>query len=156
MNTLEQLSESLLAACKAAGIESPRYIAQDEEDCIYHHQYKPTREGYLTMWGNHQGITTLLNHPPYADDWQDSLLEWVEPQGEPLADVLAQHGDLIGDTTEMVILYDVADTSKKIDDACKIAYHAHLEKGDGLCWSRASDYRQGWQDALAWKGGSDD
>ena len=149
----KELSESLLAACREAGIEKPRYIAQDEEDCIYHHQYKPTREGYLTMWGNHQGITTLLNHPPYADDWQDSLLEWVDPQGEPLADVLAQHGDLVGDDTEMVILYNVADTSKKVDDACKIAYQKHLEKGDGLCWSRAGDYRQGWQDALAWKGG---
>jgi hypothetical protein len=51
-----------------------------------------------------------------------------------------------------------AETSKKIDDACEIAYQKHLEKNDGTCWSR---YRQGWLDALAWKamaeeGGSDD
>ena len=157
MNTPEQqLSESLLAACKAARIQNPKYIAQDEDDSIYHYKNKPSRKGYQYMWGNHQGIATPLNHPPYAEDWQDSLLEFVEPQGEPLADVPAQHGDLVGDDTEMVILYNVADTNKKVDDACKIAYQKHLEKGDGLCWSRAGDYRQGWQDALAWKGGSDD
>ena len=103
MNTPKQLSESLLAACKAAGIESPRYIAQDEEHSIYHYQYKPTREGYLTMWGNHQGIMTPLNHPPYAEDWQDSLLEWVD---------------------------HVADTNKKVDDDCKIAYKAMMQEAD--------------------------
>ena len=129
MNTPEQLSESLLAACKAAGIESPRYIAQDkDEPYVWHYDTKPdTKES--GMWTVHNGIGTKIHHPPYAEDWQDSLLEWVD---------------------------HVADTNKKVDDACKIAYHAHLEKGDGLCWSRAGDYRQGWQDALAWKGGSDD
>ena len=153
MNTPEQLSESLLAACKAAGIESPRYIAQDQDGSVQCYTRKPEIDNKVRLWYSDYDDDTVIDHPPYADDWRDSLLEFVEPQGEPLADVLAQHGDLIGDTTEMVILYNVADTSKKIDDACKIAYQKHLEKGDGLCWSRAGDYRQGWQDALAWKGG---
>jgi len=151
MNTPEkQLSESLLAACKAAGIEKPRYIAQDANGKVIHHDESPTRQGWTHIWGN-GGPPKRLDHPPYADDWQDSLLEWVEPQemlptvfipheGEPLVEVLARHPD----------------TSKKVDDACEIAYQNHLRKGDGLCWSRAGDYRQGWQDALAWKGGSDD
>ena len=151
----QQLSESLLAACKAAGIESPRYIAQNEDGQVTHHDERPSREGWLYIWGS-GGSRKRLNHPPYADDWEDSLLEFVEPQGEPLADVLPQHGDLISDTTEMVILYDVADTSKKVDDACEIAYHAHLEKGNVFRWSRHDCYRAAWQDALAWKGSGDD
>ena len=125
----KQLSESLLTACKAAGIEKPKYIAQDEDGAVWHHQYKPTREGYLTMWGNHQGIATPLNHQPYADDWQDSLLEWVD---------------------------HIADTSKMIDmqDAIADAYRKHVGRL-GL-QTYAQTYRHGWQDALAWKGGSDD
>ena len=150
MNMTKELSESLLAACKAAGIEKPRYIAQNEDGQVTHHDERPSREGWLYIWGS-GGWPKRLNHPPYADDWQDSLLEWVEPQGEPLADVPAQHGDLIGDTTEMVILYDVAGTSKMIDDACKLAYHAHLEKGNVFRWTRLDCYRAAWQDALAWK-----
>jgi len=78
------------------------------------------------VWAVDNGNAIKIHHQPYADDWQDSLLEWV---------------------------HHIADTSKKVDDACKIAYHLHLEKGDGTCWSRAGDYRQGWQDALAWQGG---
>ena len=151
MNMTKELSESLLAACREAGIEKPGFIAQDQNGFVHHYHSMPTRIGCEFIGDTYDIFVDRLYHPPYAKDWQDSLLEWVEPQGEPLADVLARHGDLIGDTTEMVILYDVADTSKMIDDACKIAYHAHLEKGDGLCWSRAGDYRQGWQDALAWK-----
>ena len=147
----KELSESLLAACREAGIEKPGFIAQDQNGFVHHYHSMPTRIGCEFIGDTYDIFVDRLDHPPYADDWQDSLLEFVEPQGEPLADVPARHGDLIGDTTEMVILYDVADTSKMIDDACKIAYHAHLEKGDGLCWSRAGDYRQGWQDALAWK-----
>jgi len=50
----------------------------------------------------------------------------------------------------------IADTSKKIDDACEIAYHAHIENGNGFRWSRLDCYRAAWQDALAWKGGGDD
>jgi hypothetical protein len=156
MNTPEQqLSESLLAACKAAGIEEPRYIAQDKSGKIYHYSGKPNMTKCEWIFGDLEDELDYLNHPPYAADWQDSLLEWVEPQemlptvfipheGEPLADVLASHLD------------HVADTSKKVDDAIRIAYQNHLRKGDGICWSRAGDYRAGWEDALAWKGGGDD
>jgi hypothetical protein len=150
MNTPEQqLSESLLAACKAAGIEKPRYIAQDEDGEVWSYESNPRKR--QTLWDS--CVARMLHHPPYADNWQDSLLEWAEPQemlptvfipheGEPLADVLARHPE------------HVADTSKMIDDACKIAYHAHLRKGNGFRWSRAGDYRAGWEDALAWKGGA--
>ena len=132
MTPEKQLSESLLAACKAAGIEKPRYIAQDkDEPYVWHYDLKPdtddTKE--LDMWAVDNGNATKIHHPPYADDWQDSLLEWVD---------------------------HVADTSKKVDDACKIAYYKHIINGNGLCWNRNGDYRQGWQDALAWKGGSHD
>jgi hypothetical protein len=132
MNMTKELSESLLAACKAAGIEKPRYIAQDkDEPYVWHYDLKPdtddTKE--LDMWAVDNGNATKIHHPPYADDWQDSLLEWVD---------------------------HVADTSKKVDDACKIAYYKHIINGNGLCWNRNGDYRQGWQDALAWKGGSHD
>lgn len=152
MNTPEKkLSESLLAACKAAGIEEPKYIAQDLDGEVWSFELKPSKK-QSTWDGSH---AFKLNHPPYAEDWRDSLLEWVE-QGEPLADVLARHGDLVGDDTEMVILYNVADTSKMIDDACKIAYHKHMENGNGFRWSRLDCYRAAWQDALAWKGGGDD
>lgn len=140
----KELSDSLLAACKAAGINKPRYISQDEDGCVYHYESQPSRNGYQYMWGNHKGFAARLAHPPYADHWQDSLLEWVEPQGEPLADVSARHPD------------HIADTSKMIDDACEIAYHAHIENGNGFLWSRLDCYRAAWQDALAWKGGSSD
>jgi hypothetical protein len=166
MTPEKKLSESLLAACKAAGIEKPRYIAQDEDGEVIHHDEKPSREGWIHIWGS-GGPRKRLDHPPYADHWQDSLLEWVEPQemlptvfipheGEPLADVLARHPEHVADDTEMVILYNVADTSKMIDDACKIAYHKHIENGNGFRWSRLDCYRAAWQDALAWKGGGDD
>ncbi len=142
MNTPEkELSDSLLAACKAAGIEKPGYIAQNANGKVIHHDESPTRQGWTHIWGN-GGPPKRLNHPPYAADWKESLLEWVEPQGEPLTDIIARHPE------------HVADASKKINDACKIGYQNHLRKGDGLCWSRAGDYRQGWQDALAWKGGA--
>ena len=171
MNTPEQqLSESLLAACKAAGIESPRYIAQDKDGTVWHYDGEPD-----TTYTSDFGIFAFdpdigehaisLNHPPYAEDWKESLLEWVEPQemlptvfipheGEPLADVLARHPEHVADDTEMVILYNVADTSKNIDDACEIGYHAHLEKGNVYRWSRLDCYRAAWQDALTWKGGA--
>ena len=151
MNTPEQqLSESLLAACKAAGIEKPRYIAQDQDGSVQCYTKKPAIDKKVRLWYSDYDDDTVIDHPPYADDWRDSLLEWVEPQGEPLAEILAQHGDIIGDTTEMVILYDVADTSKKVDDACEIAHHAHIQNGNGFRWSPLPK----WQDALAWKGGS--
>jgi hypothetical protein len=129
MTPEKQLSESLLAACKAAGIEKPKYIAQDKSGSIYHYSAKPNMLKWQWVYANNEDELDLLNHPPYSNDWQDSLLEWVN---------------------------HVADTSKKIDDACEIGYHKHVVNGDGLCWSRAGDYQKGWQDALAWKGGTND
>jgi hypothetical protein len=151
MNMTKELSESLLAACKAAGIEKPRYIAQDKSGIIYHYSAKPSMIECEWLYDDDDDEVNILDHLPYADYWRESLIEWVEPQemlptvfipheGEPLVDVLARHPD----------------TSKKVDDAIRIGYHKHVVNGDGLCWSRANDYRQGWQDALAWKGGSDD
>jgi hypothetical protein len=169
MNTPEkQLSESLLAACKAAGIESPRYIAQDKSGFVFYYKVKPNMLKCEWLHDDNEDEFGVLDHPPYAEDWKESLLEWVDkpsttwddfitgveqhtgaiasctadskPQGEPLVDVLARHPD----------------TSKKVDDAIRIGYHKHVVNGDGLCWSRAGDYRQGWQDALAWKGVSHD
>lgn len=150
MNTPKQLSDSLLAACKAAGIEKPGYIAQDASGNVFHYsQSKPKPQKHCEEWDSLDRFFKQVNHPPYADDWQDSLMEWVEP----LAEVLTQHGDLIGDTTEMVILYDIADTSKMIDmqDAIADAYRKHV----GRCGLQtyAQTYRQGWLDALEWKGG---
>jgi hypothetical protein len=154
MNTQQQLSESLLAACKAAGIENPRYIAQDkDEPYVWHYDLKPDTEE-SGMWAIDNGNATKICHPPYATDWQESLLEWVEPKSEPLADVLARHGALVGDDTEMVILYDIADTSKMIDmqDAIADAYRKHVGRCGLQTYSQT--YRHGWQDALAWKGGA--
>jgi hypothetical protein len=166
MNTPEQqLSESLLAACKAVGIEKPKYIAQDKCGIINHYSAKPNMAKCEWLHDDNEDEFDILYHPPYAEDWKESLLEWVEPQemlptvfipheGEPLADVLARHPEHVADDTEMVILYNVADTSKNIDDACEIGYHAHLEKGNVYRWSRLDCYRAAWQDALAWKGGA--
>ena len=102
MNMTKELSESLLAACKAVGIEKPRYIAQNEDGQVTHHDERPSREGWLYIWGS-GGWPKRLNHPPYADDWKDSLLEWVD---------------------------HVADTNKKVDDDCKIAYKAMMQEAD--------------------------
>lgn len=148
----KELSESLLAACKAAGIEKPGYIAQDANGDVMHYTAMPVASYSCDIWSDYQNDFKLLEHPPYADDWQDSLLEWVEPQGEPLAEVLTQHGDLIGDTTEMVILYDIADTSKMIDDACKLGYRKMIDEYAGRR-TEAQVYERAWRDALAWKGG---
>ena len=73
----KQLSESLLAACKAAGIEEPRYIAQDQCGLIYHYNKIP----YLitrNVWGSNNGCGKKINHAAYTSDWQESLLEWVD------------------------------------------------------------------------------
>jgi hypothetical protein len=79
MNTPKQLSDSLLAACKAAGIENPRYIAQDKNGDVWHYLVKPYRISFAWVFGGNEDDTIIV-HPPYADHWQDSLLEWVEPQ----------------------------------------------------------------------------
>lgn len=76
MNTQQQLSDSLLAACKAAGIEEPKFIAQDKSGDVWHYDLKPD----TNIPGIWTGDGTKIHHPPYADDWQDSLMEWVEPQ----------------------------------------------------------------------------
>lgn len=103
MNTPgQQLSDSLLAACKAAGIESPKYIAQDKDESIYHYNERPVAYHRLHQWDDASTIYKLIDHPPYTDDWQDSLLEFVEPQGEPLADVLARHPDHVADVSKMI------------------------------------------------------
>ena len=149
----KELSESLLAACKAAGIEKPRYIAQDKSGIIYHYSAKPSMIECEWLYDDDDDEVNILDHLPYADYWRESLIEWVEPQemlptvfipheGEPLVDVLARHPE------------HVADASKMVDDAIRIGYHKHVVNGDGLYFSRANDYRQGWQDALAWKGGA--
>jgi hypothetical protein len=146
MNTLEdqkKLSESLLAACKAAGIEEPRYIAQDKDGEVWSFDLKPSKK--QTTWDGDKA--QKIDHPPYAEDWQDSLLEWVEPQemlptvfipheGEPLADVLARHPE------------HVTDDGEKVDDACKIAYRKMMNEA-GLKNS-AQIYERAWSDALAW------
>jgi len=83
MNTPEEqkkLSESLLKACKAAGIEKPKYIAQDQSGLIYHYNKMPFKYSRNT-WGAKYDVATKICHPPYATDWKESLLEWVEPQG---------------------------------------------------------------------------
>ena len=142
----KELSESLLAACKAAGIEKPKNIAQDKSGFVFHYKVKPNMIECEWLYDDDDDEVNILDHPPYAEDWKESLLEWVEPQemlptvfipheGEPLADVLARHPD----------------TSKMVDDACEIAYHAHIENGNGFRWSRLDCYRAAWQDALAWK-----
>jgi len=80
MNTPDQqLSESLLAACKAAGINNPKYITQDAAPAseVWHWRDVPNMGGGIYTSG--KGGGTRLNHPPYAADWQDSLLEWVDP-----------------------------------------------------------------------------
>jgi len=82
MNTPEkELSESLLAACKAAGIESPKYIAQDKNGIIWHYGLKPYMSKlYQTwQWAENDDGAVNINHPRYAADWKYSLLEWVEP-----------------------------------------------------------------------------
>jgi hypothetical protein len=76
MTTEQKLSESLLAACKAAGIDKPMYITQNRSGDVYHNNYKP-RIKNASIWCYNDG-TKFLNHPPYAADWQESLLEWVD------------------------------------------------------------------------------
>ena len=116
MKTLEEqqkLSKSLLAACKAAGIENPKYIMQGASRAVYHSEHDPRMHN--GRYDFTQGV--CIDHPPYASDWQDSLLEWVEPQkttehvwsnwmiepkSEPLADVLARHQDHVADGSKMI------------------------------------------------------
>ena len=124
MNTPEQLSESLLAACREAGIEKPGFIAQDQNGFVHHYHSMPTRIGCEFIGDTYDIFVDRLDHPPYAKDWQDSLLEWVD---------------------------HVVDTNKKVDDAISMEYHERVESDDGSFWSRIDCYRSDWQIALAWK-----
>ena len=90
-----ELSESLLTACKAAGIENPRYVAQDGNGEVWHYNARPEKvyEVYFIDDVDYE----CIDHPPYADDWRDSLMEWVEPKiddissrNQPLFDFLYQ------------------------------------------------------------------
>lgn len=99
MNTPEQLSDSLLAACKAAGIEKPGYIAQNANGKVIHHDNQPSRKGWDSIWGG-GWIPKRLNHPPYADDWKDSLLEWV--------DHIADTSKMIPSGIESLVCDDIA------------------------------------------------
>jgi hypothetical protein len=183
MNMTKELSESLLAACKAAGIENPRYIAQDkDEPYVWHYDLKPdTIES--GMWTVDNGIGTKIHHPPYADDWQDSLMEWVEH---------------IADTSKMIDRYTVEPHGKGYavylgrdnkDNGANLAHlsecspafadqiqallngrytpqanQASLDDACKLGYQKMIDeyagrrteaqvYERAWQEALAWKGG---
>jgi hypothetical protein len=93
------LSDSLLAACKAAGIESPRYVAQDSNRIVYHYGLEPAKSRDFRVWRGNQNDDGYveIDHPSYADDWKDSLLEWVE-QGEHPAIACTKHADHIVET----------------------------------------------------------
>lgn len=134
MNTPEkQLSESLLAACKAAGIEKPKYIAQDKSGSIYHYNSaKPNMIKCEWLHDDDEDGFNLLDHPPYAEDWKGSLLEWVDPQGDPLADSIERHPD----------------ANQSEYDACEIAYQKMISEYAGRR-TEAQIYERAWQDALA-------
>lgn len=159
MNTPEkQLSESLLAACKAAGIEKPRYIAQDkDEPYVWHYDLKPDTDDTkrIDMWAVDNGNATKIHHPPYAEDWKESLLEWVEPQemlptvfipheGEPLADVLARHPEHIAGVSKMVVEVN----------ACDIGFNKMNSEYAGRR-DAYQVYKRAWSDALTWWDGSE-
>lgn len=102
----QKLSDSLLAACRAAGIEIYGYVAQDEDGEVWHYEYMPRKKN--TIFDGRCASSRLINHPPYADDWQESLLEWVEPQTEPLSDVLARHEEAEATGIEALVCADIA------------------------------------------------
>ena len=119
-----ELSESLLAACKAAGIERPKNIAQDKSGQIWHYANTPDTNNHGLIWATLTGENKKLDHPPYAADWKESLLEWVEPQA-----------------------------SESEDDACKIAYRAFIESSDCFV-RNSDIYQRAWKDALKWSNGN--
>lgn len=147
MSTLHEqkkLSESLLAACKAAGIEKPKYIAQDEDGQVWHYYTNPKM--FTTCFSDYGESSSIIDHPPYADDWQDSLLEWVEPEeslsewkdglrftetekqqidalaDEPLANVLARHPE----SNKWCITIE----TERDKDGEPVAYFIRDHKGD--------------------------
>lgn len=170
-----ELSESLLAACKAAGIEKLMYFAQDENGSVYSYQSKPYIHAGIDQWlYQNDGVFIEINHPPYADDWKDSLLEWVEPVKDfniTPAEAMTKWRESFAFTeaqkqaiedhavAENEPLADVlARHPESEDDACKIAYRAFMSEDHRTItgFPRAADiYEQAWQDALKWKWGSE-
>lgn len=157
MNTPEQkLSESLLAARKAAGIEKPKYIAQDKSGKIYHYSAKPNMIKCEWLYDDNEDEFDILNHPPYAEDWKESLLEWVEPQVKnfnitPSAMVDKFREKFIEPNSQSLADFPARhlDANQSEYDACEIAYRNYLAK------TVAYNYHAGWQDALAWQKGGD-
>ena len=74
----QKLSDSLLTACRAVGIEKPRFVAQDKDFSIWHYDYYP-RKAESCFYANY-GKSAEIDHAPYADDCRDSLMEWVEAE----------------------------------------------------------------------------
>ena len=95
MNTLEEqkkLSESLLDACKVAGIEYPKYFAQDANGNVFHYsQSKPKPQKHCEEWDSldrfiiFQMLKKLLRfgrkHKDAAQDVVDTItsaIRWLE------------------------------------------------------------------------------
>jgi hypothetical protein len=77
----EKLSESLMAACKAAGIDNPRFVAQDKGGNIYHYTMLPYKIKREWLYHDDDEVE-LLDHDEYADDWRESLMEWCNKEQE--------------------------------------------------------------------------
>jgi len=167
-----ELSDSLLAACKAAGIEKPKYIMQGASRAVYHSESYP--RSYDGRLYSIRGI--LIDHPPYADDWRESLLEWVEPQVKdfniaPAAAMTKWRESFAFTEAQKQTIDDhavaenepLADglarhSDSDEDDACKIAYRAFMSEEHRTItgFPRVADiYHRAWQDALKWKWGSE-
>jgi hypothetical protein len=109
----------------------------------------------IDMWAVDNGNATKIHHPPYAEDWKESLLEWVEPQemlptvfipheGEPLADVLARHPEHIAGVSKMVVEVN----------ACDIGFNKMNSEYAGRR-DAYQVYKRAWSDALTWWDGSE-
>lgn len=177
MNTPKQLSDSLLAACKAAGIEKPKYIMQGASEAVYHSESDP--RSYDGRIYSIRGIR--IDHPPYATDWRDSLMEFVdhiadtskmidrytvEPHGKGYAVYLGRdnkdNGANLAHLSEcspafadqiQALLngrYTPQANQATLDDACKLGYRKMIDEYAGRR-TEAQVYERAWQDALAWK-----
>lgn len=144
----KELSESLLAACKAAGIGKPRFIAQDADGSVCHYGETPIRIDKIGMWADNETTGTcvqILNRAPYADDWKESLLEWVEPRN--------------ADNSLLDVLSNALASDESANDACKIAYRSFVGEQNYEITAQPSMsdiYHRAWQDAMKWEGGSND
>jgi len=91
----QKLSDSLLAACKAAGIEKLVKVVQQMIGSVWHVDRPPTINTFHNLWQSVGGVGfTKLNHPPYADDWRESLMEWhnESKQKTQLEGIVSGHG----------------------------------------------------------------